>query len=105
MDLERREALGHGHELDRVDVDVGRDVGRPVHRLRDVVGGHDDYKKVPRGFDADHPRAELLKLRGLTGSFPEIPAGLIGKPGFADWLIKHAKAMAPLVIWLHRHVG
>ena len=79
-----------------------------IARLRKagyVVGGHDDYKKVPKGFDADHPRAELLKLRGLTGSFPEIPAGLIGKPGFADWLIKHARATAPLVIWLHRHVG
>jgi len=70
-----------------------------------VVGGHDDYKKVPKGFDADHPRAEFLKMKGLTGGFPEIPAGLIGKPGFADWLIKHARAMAPLVIWLDRHVG
>jgi uncharacterized protein (TIGR02453 family) len=70
-----------------------------------VVGGHDDYKKVPRGFDPDHPRAEFLKMKGLTGGFPEIPAGLLSKPGFADWLLKHGKALAPLVIWLHRHVG
>lgn len=79
-----------------------------IARLRKagyVVGGHDDYKKVPRGFDPDHPRAELLKKKGLTGGFPEIPAGLIGKPGLADWLVKHGTAMAPLVIWLHRHVG
>jgi len=79
-----------------------------IARLRKagyVVDGHDDYKKVPTGFDPDHPRAALLKLRGLTGGFPEIPAGLLHKPGLADWLVKHGKAMAPLVIWLHRHVG
>jgi len=70
-----------------------------------AVGGHDDYKKVPTGFPADHPRADLLKVRGLTGGFPEIPAGLLHKPGLADWLVKHGKAMAPLVIWLHRNVG
>lgn len=70
-----------------------------------VVGGHDDYKKVPSGFAPDHPRADLLKLRGLTGGCPEIPAGLLHKPGFAGWLVKHGKAMAPLVVWLHRNVG
>ena len=69
-----------------------------------AVGGHDDYKKVPTGFAADHPRAEFLKMKGLTGGCAEIPRGLIHKPGFAPWLVKHGKAMAPLVIWLHRHV-
>lgn len=79
-----------------------------VEKLRKAgyeVGGHDDYKKVPKGFDAEHPRAEFLKMRGLTGGLPEIPAGLPCKPGFADWLVKHGTAMAPLVIWLHRNVG
>jgi len=79
-----------------------------IARLRKagyVVGGHDDYKKVPTGFAADHPRAELLKSKGLTGGFPEMPAGLLHKRELAGWLAKHGKAMAPLVIWLHRHVG
>lgn len=70
-----------------------------------AVGGHDDYKKVPRGFEPDHPRAELLKMKGLTGGFPEIPAGLLCKPGLADWLVQHGTALAPLVLWLHRNVG
>lgn len=69
-----------------------------------IVGGHDDYKKVPKGFDPDHPRADLLKMKGLTGDFPKIPATLIHEPGFADWVVKHAKAMVPLVTWLHKHV-
>ncbi len=79
-----------------------------IARLRKAgyaVGGHDDYKKVPAGFAPDHPRADLLKIKGLTGGFPEIPKGLFHKPELADWLVKHGKAMAPLVIWLHRNVG
>jgi uncharacterized protein (TIGR02453 family) len=79
-----------------------------IARLRKAgydVRGHDDYKRIPRGFAADHPRADLLKQRGLICSFPEMPAGLLHKPAFARWLIKHASATAPLVIWLHRHVG
>jgi uncharacterized protein (TIGR02453 family) len=79
-----------------------------IARLRKggyAVGGHDDYKRVPRGFDPEHPRAELLKMKGLTGGLPDIPAGLLCKPGLVDWLVKHGTAMAPLVIWLHRNVG
>jgi uncharacterized protein (TIGR02453 family) len=79
-----------------------------ITRLRKAgyeVGGHDDYKKVPRGFAPDHPRAELLKVKGLTASPGEIPAGLLRKPAFADWLVKHGTAMAPLVIWLHRNAS
>ncbi len=86
----------------------GVELQKLVAKLRKagyVVRGHDDYKRVPSGFEPDHPRAELLKMRGVIGAFPEIPAGLLHKPGLADWLIKHGKATAPLVIWLHRHVG
>jgi uncharacterized protein (TIGR02453 family) len=87
---------------------AGGELQKLVDRLRKagyVVGGHDDYKKVPHGFAPDHPRAELIKMRGLTGAFPAIPEGLLLKPELADWLVEHGKAMAPLVTWLHRHVG
>lgn len=70
-----------------------------------TVGGYDDYKRVPQGFAPDHPRAALLKQRGLTCAFPEIPRGLVHQAGFARWLVQHAKATAPLVVWLHRNVG
>jgi uncharacterized protein (TIGR02453 family) len=69
------------------------------------VGGHEDYKRVPSPFAADHPRAELLKMRGLTCGFPEIPRGMLHKPAFEDWLFEHARACTPIVTWLHRHVG
>jgi uncharacterized protein (TIGR02453 family) len=86
---------------------TGKELVALVGKLRKAgyrVGGHDDYKKVPKGFAPDHPRAEFLKMRGLTAGFPAIPKGLIHKPGFADWLAKHAAATAPLVKWLAKNV-
>jgi uncharacterized protein (TIGR02453 family) len=67
--------------------------------------GGEDYQRVPKPFAPDHPRAALLKKKGLTCAFPEIPRGLIHKPAWAEWLFRHAKATAPLVIWLHRNIG
>lgn len=69
------------------------------------VRGYNDYQRMPRGFPADHPRAELLKMRGIVCGFPDIPAGLIHKPTFATWLAKHVAATAPLVLWLQRYIG
>ncbi len=86
----------------------GVELARTVGRLRAAgyqVGGHDDYKKVPRGLDAEHPRAEFLKMKGLTGSAPPIPRGLVHDAAFAAWLVEHATALAPVVTWLARHVA
>jgi uncharacterized protein (TIGR02453 family) len=69
------------------------------------VGGHDDYKKVPKPFAPDHPHAELLKWRGLTVSPGELPRGILHKPALASWLIGHGKAIAPIVSWLSTKIG
>lgn len=86
---------------------TGKELAAIVAKLRKAgypVGGHDDYKKVPKGFAPDHPRGEFLKMKGLTAGFPAIPRGLLHKPALVDWLVDHAKATAPMVKWLHRHV-
>jgi uncharacterized protein (TIGR02453 family) len=86
----------------------GRDLLRIIARLRDLgyqAGGYESYARVPRGFAADHPRAELLKYQGLVCRFPTIPAGLLYRPALARWLLGHARAAAPLVIWLRRQLG
>ena len=69
------------------------------------VDGYENYARVPKGFAPDHPRAELLKYKGLVCRFPPIPAGLLHHPELAGWLLRHARATAPLVLWLRRHVG
>lgn len=66
-----------------------------------VVGGHDDYKKVPKPYAPDHPLAELLKWKGLTAGPDELPRGILHKAELADWLVRHGKALAPIVTWLH----
>jgi uncharacterized protein (TIGR02453 family) len=86
---------------------TGKEIAGIVGKLRRAgysVGGHEDYKKVPKPFAADHPRAEFLKMRGLTAGFPEIPRGLLHQAKLVDWLAKHAKATAPMVTWLHGHL-
>jgi len=69
------------------------------------AGGYEHYARVPKGFAPDHPRAELLKYKGLICEFPAIPAGLLHKPELARWLLAHARATAPLVLWLRRNLG
>jgi uncharacterized protein (TIGR02453 family) len=65
-----------------------------------VVSSHDFYKRVPKGYAADHPRAAHLLRKGLTVSFPELPKGILASPKLSSWLIGHAKSAAPLVEWL-----
>ena len=62
----------------------------------------DTLKTAPRGVDPDHPRIALLKQKGLALGFPPIPAGMIGTPGFADWLVDRAGETAPVVSRLAR---
>jgi uncharacterized protein (TIGR02453 family) len=68
------------------------------------VAGHDDYKKVPRPYAADHVRGDLLRMKGLTVGFPEIPKGMLHQPKLATWLVEHGRAAAPIVTWIREHL-
>lgn len=86
----------------------GAELATLIAKLRKAgyeVGGHDDYKRVPKPYAEDHPRAELLKLRGLTAGPGEIPKGMLHAATLGPWLAKHGKALAPLVKWLDKYVG
>ncbi|MGC4090210.1 MAG: DUF2461 family protein [Polyangiaceae bacterium] len=64
------------------------------------VHSYDSYKRVPKGFDPEHPRADYLKRKGLTVGFPPFPKGILASPKLAPWLVTHAKLVAPFVEWL-----
>ena len=86
----------------------GRSLLQILGRLRRKgyePGGYEHYARVPKGFAADHPRAELLKYKGLICRFPAMPARLLYQPALARWLLGHARATAPLVLWARRHLG
>ena len=87
---------------------TGKEIAGIVGKLRRAgytVGGHEDYKKVPKPYPADHPRAEFLKMRGLTAGFPDMPRGLLHDKKLVDWLVKHMKATAAMVTWLYRNLA
>jgi uncharacterized protein (DUF2461 family) len=58
------------------------------------------YKRVPRGYDPDHPRADLLKRKGLFVGFPKMPKGILASRKLVPWIVDGAKQAAPLVEWL-----
>jgi uncharacterized protein (TIGR02453 family) len=61
---------------------------------------HESLQRVPKGFAQDHPRAEILKRKGLVATFPKLPAGMLGTPKLTKWLAGASKTAAPLVEWL-----
>jgi uncharacterized protein (TIGR02453 family) len=61
--------------------------------------------RVPAGLDPDHPRAALLRLKGLVVDPGEVPRRLVTRPDLVPWLIEQARAAAPVVSWLAEQVG
>jgi uncharacterized protein (TIGR02453 family) len=73
---------------------------RKLTRAGFEIGSHATLQRVPRGFDPEHRRAELLKRKGLIVSFPAPPRRMLTSPRFVDWLVTTAKPTVPLVEWL-----
>ena len=59
-----------------------------------------ELKKVPRGFDADHPRADLLKHKGVTIWRELAESKELSTPKFTDSALAQFKTMVPLYTWL-----
>jgi uncharacterized protein (TIGR02453 family) len=65
-----------------------------------TIDSYEQVQRVPRGFDAEHPRADLLRRKGLIAMFPPPPRTLLTSPKLVDELVTHAKKAVPLVEWL-----
>ena len=65
-----------------------------------TVGSHEVLQRVPRGVDPAHPRADLLKRKGLIVTFPTLPRPLLVSPKLVPWLATHVKRSVPLIEWL-----
>ena len=86
---------------------TGKQLQRILARLEKAgftVGGQ-KLKTTPRGYDADHPRIELLRHKSLTigkdyGFEPVIHRADLVEAVRADW-----KASRPLVEWVAERLG
>jgi len=60
------------------------------------------YKKVPRGYDADHPNAEYLLYNGLTARIEEKVPNSFYSEALIDYAYTHYKNMLDLHQWLKK---
>jgi uncharacterized protein (TIGR02453 family) len=56
-------------------------------------------KRVPAGVAPDHPRADLVRMKGLVATVP-LPRRLLARRALLDEVLGRARAAAPLVRWL-----
>jgi len=70
-----------------------------------TVSGHGSLKSAPRGYPKDHPRADLLRHKGLT-TWQDWPAAAwMGTAAAKDRVAGFFRASRPLSDWLDTHVG
>ncbi len=61
-------------------------------------------KRVPKGYDAEHARADLLRQDGLHLTWTGKPPKEAKSEAFVPWCHAHYKALMPLHRWLLKHV-
>jgi hypothetical protein len=69
-----------------------------------IDGAHEiageQAKRVPTGYAADHPRADLLRRKGLYATPPRLTAQRATATDLVEVVFLHFRAMAPLYRWL-----
>jgi uncharacterized protein (TIGR02453 family) len=89
------------------DERTGRELEQIVAALRTAhydVGAHDSVKTAPRGYAKDHPRIELLKLKGIVMSKSWPVGGWLGTRTAKDRVVTTLEAARPLNAWIEDHV-
>ena len=68
------------------------------------VGG-EQLKRVPPGFDKDHPRGDLLKHKGLYLGVQHAPAAWMGTKKAVEKVAATWRLIQPTLKWFHTNVG
>ena len=89
------------------DDTTGRRLATIVERLEaDGFAMHGErLKRVPRGFDPGHPRADLLRHKGLAAFADLGSPDWLGTPAALDQVVGTWRRAETLGRWLVRHVG
>ena len=75
-----------------------------LHKAGYQTMAHEVLKTVPRGFDKDHPRIDLLRHKGIA-MMKSLPVGAwLGTAKAKDRVISTLRAGVPLNDWLTRYV-
>ena len=88
---------------DRAGPEIERVVGTLEAAGYDIGGAA--LKTIPRGFDKEHPRARLLRHKGLTAAKEWPPAPWLHTRKALDRVVTVWRDLAPMNAWLAKHVG
>jgi len=69
------------------------------------IDAHEKLKTAPRGYPVDHPRIELLRLKGLIGVLDHPPGPWLHTTEARDRVVAGWRTLGPLNEWLAKHVG
>lgn len=87
-----------------MDEQLGSELVKAVEAVRSAGNGYsihgEQYKRMPSGFSAEHPRAEWLRYGGLYAHCPRIPVDVMLTPDLVDVCYEHCGKMAPIQRWL-----
>ena len=114
------EEAGAALEAAAAKVSAAAEVAAPGSRIaaagRGVAGGglpadtlyhfgDPELKRVPRGFDANHPRGRWLRRKGLPVFSPQLDRELALRPELVDEVMTHFRNMAPVWRWVMEYVN
>jgi uncharacterized protein (TIGR02453 family) len=69
------------------------------------VTAHDTLKTAPKGYPKEHPRIDLLRMKGLITWKQWPPAAWLGTKKAKDRVVEFLRASKPLHAWLDERVG
>jgi uncharacterized protein (TIGR02453 family) len=76
-----------------------------LRKAKVEVHGTDPLKTVPKGYPKDHPRADLLRPKGLIAMREWPVARWLGTAAAKSRIVDVLRAARPLCGWLDEHVG
>jgi uncharacterized protein (TIGR02453 family) len=92
-----------------IDSDAsGRALHKIVTSLRRkgyTVDTHDTVASAPRGYSADHPRIDLLRMKDIFAGKTFAPQPWLSTPKAIDRIRRVMTDIKPLGDWLRQHVG
>lgn len=86
-----------------MDEELGAELVAAVAAVRQA-GAYEihgeQYKRVPTGYAADHPRADWLRYGGLYVLAPPVNPSVVTTPAVVELCFEHFRNMAPVQQWL-----
>lgn len=99
--LERyRDAVDHDTSGPQLVAEV-----EALRKLRYDVGARESLKTAPRGYPRDHPRVDLLRMKGIHVGKQFAPARWLHTRQALDRILGVWRGTADINRWLDRHVG